>query len=174
MKLPKVPERTTPGFAFSIVERALSECLARRQFGQKGIKEVINFFGIDPPECVFCGSKEVKRWDHLISISKGGETVLGNIVPACARCDDSRRDLPFEEWMMSNARYSPKSLEVKDINGRIQHIKAYMQYFDYTPISLENRLNKQELKRLKTIRSRLHEIRESIEMLIKGYRTRVT
>lgn len=60
MKLPKIPKRTTPGFAFPMVDRALSECLSHRQFGSKEIKQALEFFGQNPPECVFCGSKDVK------------------------------------------------------------------------------------------------------------------
>ena len=81
-KLPRVPGRTTPGFAFSILDRAISECLSRRQFGAVEIKQVIEFFDIDPPECVFCGATPVSRWDHLVPINGGGETLLGNMVPA--------------------------------------------------------------------------------------------
>lgn len=174
MTLPKVPQRTTPGFAFSMVYRALSECLARRQFGQREIKQVLEFFGKDLPECVFCGSKEVKRWDHLVSIKEGGETVIGNIVPACASCDDSKRDLPFEEWMMSDFSNSPKSRGISDIKTRVVCIKGYIQHFGYTPKSLEKRLSKQEFKRLKEIHIRLQSIREAIEELVNDYRARTT
>ena len=172
MKFPKVPQRTTPGFAFSIVERALQECLAARRFGPEEIAKVLAFFGADPPECVYCGSHEVRRWDHLVPVNKGGETVLGNMVPACAHCDDSKRDLPFEEWMTSDAAGSPKSRGVEDIDKRVERIKAYVQHFGYTPRSLEERLNEHELERLTTIRSRLQELREDIEELIEDYRTR--
>lgn len=170
MKLPKAPERTTPAFAFSMVERALQECLATRQFGQDEMMRVLAFFGTDHPECVFCESSEVKRWDHLIPVSKGGETVLGNMVPACARCDDSKRDLYFEEWMTSNATGSPKSCGVKHINQRVELIKTYVEHFHYTPRSLEERLNKKELGKLKIIRLRLRELRRDIENLIEGHR----
>lgn len=174
MKFPRVPKRTTPSFAFSMVERALSECLADRQFSQKEVGKVLTFFGTDPPECVFCGSPEVKRWDHLVAISKGGETVLGNMVPACARCDDSKRDVTFEEWVMSDAAGSPKSLGIKDIDQRVERIKAYIQYFGYIPRSLEERLDEHELERLITIRSRVQELKKDVEALIEGYRAKTT
>lgn len=172
MNLPKVPQRTTPGFAFSMIERALSDCLADREFGQKEIAKVLAFFDTDPPECVFCGSSEVKRWDHLVPVNKGGETVLGNMVPACAPCDDSKQDRPFEKWVMSDAKESPKSRGAEDIDQRVERIKAYIQYFGYTPRNLEERLNKYELERLTTIRSRLQELKKDIEALIDGYRAR--
>lgn len=172
MAHPKVPQRTTPGFAFSMIDRSLQDCLARRQFGNAEIEKVLDFFNTHPPECVFCGSKDVKRWDHLVPISKGGETVLGNMVPACARCDDSKRDLHFDEWLTSDTKYSPKSQGIKDIDQKSELIKKYMQHFAYKPTSLEERLDKSELERLNKIRSRLQEIRNEIELLIEGHKKR--
>lgn len=171
MVLPKTPQRTTPSFAFSMIERALKDCLARRMFGQTEKKQVLEFFrlSLESPKCVFCGGSDVKRWDHLIPIKAGGETVLGNMVPACERCDDSMREKPFNEWMVSDERYSPKTLGKKDINQRIQHIKEYMRHFNYIPLGLEERLNEDELERLAIIRAKLQEIRSEIEALIIDY-----
>lgn len=171
MKLPRAPQRTTPGFAFSEVGRSLQECLANRKFGQKEMKEVIAFFGFKRPECVYCGSLEVKRWDHLIPISKGGETVLGNMVPACSRCDDSRRDIPYEEWTYGDAKHSPKSRGVRDINQRVKRIKVYVEQCGYVHRNLEERLSKEEINRLSEIRLKLREVRRDIEVLIDDYRT---
>ena len=42
--------------------------------------KVLDFFDPTPHECIFCGNLDVKRWDHLVPISKGGDTVLGNMV----------------------------------------------------------------------------------------------
>ena len=172
MKLPRVPQRTTPGFAFSMLGRALLDCLGTRQFGQREIVQVLAFFGSDPPECAYCGSHAVRRWDHLVPIKEGGETVLGNMVPACARCDDSKRHLPFEEWMKSNRESSLEDRGGKDIEQRIVRIKAYVQHFGYTPRSLEDRLDKHDWDRLIGIRSRLQELRKDIDELIKDYRTK--
>jgi len=172
MKLPKVPQRITPSFAFSMIERCLLDCLGTRQFGKKEIETVLAFFGSDPPECVYCGSYEVQRWDHLVPIKKGGETVLGNMVPACAHCDDSKRDSNFYEWMISGSESSLKNRGVKDINHRMAKIKSYVQHFGYTPRSLEDRLDKDDLEWLSIIRSRIQEIRKDIDELIKDYRTK--
>ncbi len=172
MTLPRVPQRTTPGFAFSMVNRAMYDCLGERIFGKQEIKQVLDFFDKDPPECVFCGSKDVKRWDHLVPIKEGGETVLGNMVPACASCDDSKQAKPFEEWMISDFDNSPKKKGIRDINQRIKRIKAYMRSYGYTPQSLEERLNKQEYRRWKEICSRLAEIRNDVDILINDYKAR--
>ena len=108
MILPNMPQRTTPGFAFSIVRRALLDCIADRRLGKTEIAEVLSYFGDDPPACVYCGATPINRWDHLVPISKGGDTTLGNIVPACSKCDDSKRDLPFKEWVVGNAQIHQK------------------------------------------------------------------
>jgi hypothetical protein len=171
-KLPRAPQRTTPGFAFSMIGRALNECLAERQFGQKEMAKVLEFFASDPPECVFCGSQEIKRWDHLVPINEGGETVLGNMVPACARCDDSKRDEPFEEWIISSVKGSPQSRGITDVVQRIERIEAYVQHFGYETQILEERLSRRELERLRDIQLRLQELREDVDTLIGAYRTR--
>ena len=172
MKLPKIPQRTTPGFAFSMIERALLDCLATRQFGLREIEQILDFFGFDPPECAYCGSHKVQRWDHLVLIKEGGETVLGNMVPACARCDDSKRHLPFEEWMESDCDSSLKNRGIMDIGQRIERIKSYIRHFGYKSRTLKDRLDDHDLKRLESIHSRIGELRRDIEELIKDYRTK--
>lgn len=174
MKLPRVPSRIGPGFAFSIVNRAIRECLSDKKFGQKEINEVLTFFDMNPPECVFCGSPDVKRWDHLVPIKKDGETVLGNMVPACAHCDDFKGKNLFEEWMISEVKGSPKNRGVKDVKKRLEQIKAYKKHYGYTPRRLEKRLDKNELKMLTKIRSGIQELREDIDEVIKHYKDRQT
>jgi len=171
-KLPQAPGRTTTGFAFSILDRAVREGFADRRFGKGEMRSVLEFFSFEPPECVFCGSKEVRRWDHLIPIRKGGDTVLGNMVPSCSRCDDSKQDLEFEAWMTSDARYSPASLEVADVEGRILRIKEYVSQFDYSSSSMDDRINDDESRSLGEIRIKLNTIRTEIEDLISTYRDR--
>ena len=171
-KLPKFPARTTPGFALSIVDRALKECLATRQFGANEMAQVVNFFGKEPPECVYCGSRDVRRWDHLVPITKGGDTVLGNMVLTCASCDDSKRDLSFEEWMMSESRLSPRSRGVLDLDRRIGHIRAYVLHFGYMPLPLENKLDQEELEQLKSIHNEINIVRHKFDALIAHHRAR--
>ena len=171
-KLPRVPQRTTPGFAFPPLERALQDCLARRKFGQKETEVVIDFFGSKPPQCVYCGNSEVQRWDHIVPISRGGETVLGNMVPACQVCDDSKGARLFEDWIMSDAPRSPKSRGIQAADRRLDRIKKYMQHFSYEPESLRDRLDDPEWERLNSIRSKLQDLRKEVDALIESYRAR--
>ena len=172
IKLPKVPERTTTGFAFSTLDRALKEGLAIRKFGVIEMGQVVSFFGKVPPECVYCGSSDIRRWDHLVPVNKGGDTVIGNMVLACSSCDDSKRDLSFEVWMDSEYRLSPKSLQVKDLNHRLEQLRAYAKHFKYEPRQLESKLNEEELKKLESVRDKILILRRECEALIIEHRNK--
>jgi HNH endonuclease len=163
------PRRQTTAFGFSIVERCLLESLGRRQFGDAERAQAVEFFG-EPLQCVYCGSSDVTRWDHLIAVRTHGETVLGNMVPACGPCDDSKARTAFEEWMLGEAprpRRNRDVLGVVDIHSRIEVLHAYMRQFHYTAIPINERLNPQEYKDFNALIERLGDLRGSAEELIR-------
>lgn len=173
VNLPNVPQRTSPSFAFSTLKRAIFESFGKRQFGHAEIEQVLDFFGNTPPECAFCGSTEVKRWDHLIPVMDGGETVLGNMMLACQVCDDSKGKSSFEEWIWGDAPKSPKSRGVEDITERVQHINKYVNHFGYQPVELDFRLNDEEKSELARIEAQLEVSRQELSGLINSYRERM-
>lgn len=124
------------------------------------------------PECIFCGDKNVKRWDHLVPVKKGGETVLGNMVPACGPCDDSKQDEEFRAWMRGDAPKSPTSRKIPDVEDRIRRIEKYVASCDYQPQALKDRLSPGELERYQKIMDELEDLRSRADDLIKDYRAR--
>lgn len=168
MDLPPAPQRTTPGFSFSIMNRALRDCIADRCFGKAEMAQIVDFFG---HECAYCGGP-VERWDHLAPISGGGDTVLGNIVPSCSRCDDSKRDLAFDEWATCAAPASPHSRGVTDIEARLARVHEYAGRYAYVPRSLEDRLTPEELRRFAAIQEDLARLRRDVDDFIAQYRER--
>lgn len=173
VKLPSSPMRITTGFSFSYVERALLESLANRQFHQDDMRKIIDFFEFEPPQCVYCGSAEIKRWDHLVAVKNGGETVLGNMVPACSKCDDSKRDIAFDIWMQSDFPNSPKSRGIENIQEKIERINSYTQCFEYKVRPLETRLTTDELTKLEQVRISILQTRKECEDLIADYSKRI-
>lgn len=43
--------------------------------------------------CQYCENEPAPQIDHIVPISKGGEDVLENMVPACERCNKKKSDL---------------------------------------------------------------------------------
>jgi 5-methylcytosine-specific restriction endonuclease McrA len=48
--------------------------------------------------CAYCPNIAT-TWDHLFPVSKGGNTTAHNIVPACRRCNSSKRDKDIWAWL---------------------------------------------------------------------------
>lgn len=54
--------------------------------------------------CAYCGSTENITMDHVIPISRGGTHGIGNLVPACLSCNNSKLDKTFAEWKYGKSR----------------------------------------------------------------------
>ena len=115
---------------------------------------------------MFCGGN-FERWDHLVSISRGGDTKIGNMVPACGACDDSKQNNNFEEWMTGNAPKSPRARGISDLESRIDKIKRYASEYGYTPRQPSDRLCESELRQFETLNEDLEKLRKRIEAFIE-------
>jgi 5-methylcytosine-specific restriction endonuclease McrA len=68
--------------------------------------------------CAYCGSNGDLHIEHVIPIAKGGNHVLGNIIPACSRCNYSKNTNPVEEWYRAQAFFCSKRWDkIKRILG---------------------------------------------------------
>ena len=57
-------------------------------------------FNRDNWTCCYCKAKPVNlHCDHVIPISKGGDSSLDNLVTSCGPCNSSKRDKFLEEWI---------------------------------------------------------------------------
>ena len=48
--------------------------------------------------CAYCGATGNLHIEHLIPVAKGGTHTLGNIIPACQRCNLSKATKEAEQW----------------------------------------------------------------------------
>ena len=64
-----------------------------------------------PSDCAYCGNP-ADTTDHVIPVSRGGTNLPANRVPACGRCNSSKRDLTLEEWI-ATGRAPAMALEVQ-------------------------------------------------------------
>jgi len=48
--------------------------------------------------CAYCGCGGRLTQDHIFPLTRGGKHEVLNVVPACKRCNSSKRDRTLEEW----------------------------------------------------------------------------
>lgn len=58
--------------------------------------------------CGYCRKKPIETWDHVIPISKRGDSTSFNVVPACKSCNSSKKNHPVLDWI------EKKGLEISD------------------------------------------------------------
>ena len=92
--------------------------------------------------CIYCGEK-MTEWDHLNPLivdkkATGYISEIKNLVPACGKCNQSKGNSYWRDWIMSNAELSPKSKGVKDIKRRIAILEKYEKWGNLKPYNFEN------------------------------------
>lgn len=56
--------------------------------------------------CAYCGATKKLEQDHFVALSRGGEYVAGNVLPACKSCNSSKGARDFAEWYPVQPFYS--------------------------------------------------------------------
>jgi hypothetical protein len=49
-------------------------------------------------ECAYCGRKLKLTQDHVMPLDRGGRHSIGNLVPACKRCNTKKANKTLVEW----------------------------------------------------------------------------
>jgi hypothetical protein len=93
--------------------------------------EALIALGMTPtnPRCVYCGAAATD-WDHLHPLVRARRPTgyfheIGNIVPACGPCNQSKGGQEWKVWMFGGARNSPRSKGVQNLEERAQVIEDY-------------------------------------------------
>lgn len=104
------------------------------------VAEALEILGLDANDlrCAYCGDKATE-WDHLRPLIKnrrptGYISEIANLVPACGKCNQSKGNKPWRDWMTSEAVLSPKAKEIADLDERIRRIEAYEAWRDVQPL----------------------------------------
>lgn len=53
-------------------------------------------------QCAYCGATGNLTQDHIIPLSRGGRHSIGNLLPACKKCNCSKHTKLLIEWMWSS------------------------------------------------------------------------
>ena len=61
-------------------------------------------------------------------------------LPACGKCNQSKGNKNWHEWIVSSARLSPKTRGIKDIDEKIRRINAYEKQGGLVCVDFETHL----------------------------------
>lgn len=116
---------------------------------EEEVAEALSILGLDADDlrCAYCGDPFIE-WDHLRPLivdqrPTGYISEIANLVPACGKCNQSKGNKNWREWMVSNARLSPKSKGIPDLVERMQRLEAYENWRDVQPIDFEAMVNEE-------------------------------
>lgn len=98
------------------------------------IEEVLTILGMDKESvrCAYCGDVSTE-WDHFRPLIKdkrptGFISEIGNLVPACGKCNQSKGNKDWRVWINSEAQLSPKRRKVADLDARIRRLEAFERW----------------------------------------------
>lgn len=61
-------------------------------------------------ECAYCDNPAA-TWDHFVPVSRGGQTIPGNMLPACGSCNSRKKDRDPAAWLEAAPAVKPFTIE---------------------------------------------------------------
>jgi hypothetical protein len=140
----KIPNAVSiKGRTSSITNSFINGVIPIIQPNENEIDKVLNIFNLtkDKVECVYCGDKSTE-WDHLLPLIKnkrftGFITEIQNLVPACGKCNQSKGNRNWFDWIYSSAKQSPHSRRILDIDERAKRIRDFENWKKTTNINFQ-------------------------------------
>jgi len=54
----------------------------------------------ESPMCIYCKTKPMEHWDHIVALANGGVDATWNYAPACASCNTSKNAKDVVDWYL--------------------------------------------------------------------------
>lgn len=91
--------------------------------------------------CAYCGAGATE-WDHLRPLvanrrPTGFISEISNLVPACAKCNQSKGGSDWRKWMLGRAKLSPTGRGVPGTAERVANLDCFVQWRPATRIDFE-------------------------------------
>jgi hypothetical protein len=108
------------------------------------IDEVLKILKLDPADlrCAYCGNTATE-WDHLRPLvaklrPTGFISEIANLVPACAKCNQSKGGSDWRKWMLGGAKLSPTGRGIPDVAERVANLERFVKWRQPTKIDFES------------------------------------
>jgi hypothetical protein len=117
------------------------------------IEEALAILGMDPKNvrCAYCGDK-ASEWDHLRPLvlkrrPTGYMSEIANLVPACGKCNQSKGNQYWKDWMLGTARLSPTGRGVTGVAERAERLERYERWKSPTKVDFASIVGAEEWER---------------------------
>lgn len=134
----KITERTS-----TVTNSFVNSIIPSIEPTEQEIEECLKILELDPNNlcCAYCGDKATE-WDHFRPLVKdkkptGYISEIRNLVPACGKCNQSKGNKYWKDWIESDAKLSPKTRQVKDLNRKIGGLRRYEGWGSVLPLDFE-------------------------------------
>lgn len=108
------------------------------------IEQALEILGLQPTDlrCAYCGDK-ASEWDHLRPLvlnrrPTGFISEIANLVPACGKCNQSKGNKAWRDWILSSARLSPTGRGSMGVSDRAARLEAYERWRSPTKVDFES------------------------------------
>ena len=68
--------------------------------------------------------------------------MIGNLVPACGKCNQSKGNKPWRDWMTSSAQRSPATRGIPDLRQRMERLDAFEAWKPQVPLDFQELVDK--------------------------------
>ena len=131
----------------------------------------------DDLRCVYCGDPSTE-WDHFYPVMRNGQptgylTRIQNLVPACAKCNQSKGNRHWKDWMTSSAPLSPTTRGVKKLSQKINRLRAFETWGAEATVDFETALGSDAMKQHDDYLKRILSIMTEAEAHSKDLRSRL-
>lgn len=84
-------------------------------------------------KCAYCKVNNCTEWDHFRPTVKNKKPTgylaeIYNLVPACGKCNQSKRAEYWHSWIISDVKHSPKSRKVDNLTTIINNLKKFEEW----------------------------------------------
>jgi hypothetical protein len=140
----KMPNAVTiMGRSSSITNSFINGIIPIIEPADEEIEEVLRILKMPSNDirCSYCGDKS-SEWDHLEPIIKnkkptGFISEIQNLVPACGKCNQSKGNQNWYDWIIGNAKQSPSTREVENLEEKINCLHEFENWKKTTNIDFK-------------------------------------
>lgn len=108
---------------------------------EEQVRNNLRILGMDEKtiRCAYCGDR-CTEWDHFRPLVEnkrptGYISEIDNLVPVCGKCNQSKGNKTWREWITGGAPLSPKTRGIGDLEQTMERLKRYEE--ETHPVKLD-------------------------------------